>query len=247
MGSDHGDVNATGRIHESTVHGDVIQAGVANFHPPQPPPPDRRALWIGLLVLAVLVGLGSGLLLVRGQQSGANPGHDGRSSAPLVSPAPPGPSLPPASSAPSPPETPAPTPTYAPLSAPVQWRGQLTLDTGAESGRMNSGYELDPVPPRSAVLGDLSIHCVYACDPDQVAGKSVIPWTGPNPPGREDCRQKLNTVLGQQSMTVKAGSMACFGTAKMRVGYFTVRSAGGDGRITLDVTVWDLPSGYTQP
>ncbi|MFE2107746.1 hypothetical protein ACFXAF_18025 [Kitasatospora sp. NPDC059463] len=239
MGSDDGDVDATSRIHESTVHGGVVQAGIANFHPPQPPP-DRRALWIGLLVLAVLVGLGSGLLLVRGRQQDANLGQDDRSSAPPASPAPLAPSFP------TPKPTPTPTPTSEALFASVQWRGMLTLGTGAKSRTTNSGYELDPIPPRSADVGDLSIHCAEKCDPDKVAGKTVIPWTGSEEPSREDCVEQLNTVPGGQSVTVRAGSMACFGTAQMRVGYFTVLSAGGDGPITLNVTVWALDPWFLQ-
>ncbi|MFE4394550.1 MULTISPECIES: hypothetical protein [Streptomycetaceae] len=230
MGSDDGDVNVTSRIHESTVHGGVVQAGIANFHPPQPPP-YRRALWIGLLVLAVLVGLGSGLLLVRGRQQDANLGQDGRSSAPPASLAPLAPSFP----------TPTPTPTSEELFASVQWHGRLTLGAEARSGTTNSGYELDLMPPRSADGGDLSVHCAEKCDANKVSGKTVIPWTGSEEPSREDCVRQLNTPPGGQSMTVRAGSMACFGTAQMRVGYFTVLSAGGDGPIALDVTVWGLP------
>ncbi|MFE4397389.1 MULTISPECIES: hypothetical protein [Streptomycetaceae] len=240
-------MNATSRIGESTIHGNVVQAGVANIHPPQPPPPDRRALWIGLLLLGALVGLGSGLLLVRGQLSGADLARDGRSPSPPVSSASPG--SPPAPSPPEPvlpPEpTPAPSPAPAsgPVSVPVQWQGQLTLDTGMTSGRMIWGYGLDSVPPGTSPTGDLRLQCVGGCEQNQVTGQAVIPWPGPNPPSREDCRHKLNTVLGQQTVTVRPGSMACFGTAKMRVGYFTARSVGNDGRTTLDVTVWELPPG----
>lgn len=155
--------------------------------------------------------------------------------------APPSSTTPPPST--EPPSAPAtePPPSTAPAAVHVRWQGTLTLDDGSASGSPITGWSLDPVPPQRAPMGDLGLACQLSCEPGQIVGTTVVPWSGSAPPQREQCVALLNTHLGQRTADVTPGSIACFGTDGGRVGFFTAGGTAGAGRQTLAVTVWERP------
>ncbi|MFD7645873.1 hypothetical protein ACFV4P_35130 [Kitasatospora sp. NPDC059795] len=205
-------------------------------------------VWLGVAtsVLTILTWLG----FSNWHQVTALLGPSGEPSATAAPPPPPPPTVtgPASSSAaaqpsPSPPE-PQPSspssvvPTHSPTATvQVRWHGKLTLDDGSANGMPTTGWSLDPVPPQRAPLGDLGLACGLVCEPGQLVGNTIVLWEGPSVPDRPGCADLLDSHPGQRTVDVQTGSVACFGTNQMRVGYFKVLGSSG-GRQTLEVTVW---------
>ncbi|MFD5559047.1 hypothetical protein [Kitasatospora griseola] len=203
-------------------------------------------VWLGIAtsVLTILTWLG----FSNWHQVTTLLGPSGEPSTPAAPPPPPtvaGPASSSATAQPSPsPPQPQPSsassviPTHSPTAAVlVRWHGTLLLDDGSANGMPTTGWSLDPVPPQRAPLGDLSLACGLVCEPGQLTGNTIVPWEGSSAPDRPGCADLLNSHLGQRTVDVQTGSVACFGTNQMRVGYFKVLDSGS-GRQTLEVTVW---------
>lgn len=199
-----------------------------------------RASVAVLGVVALLLGM---MFFLRGgEDSGDDAGPGGPTttspSAPFTTPA----TTPPTS--PSPDETPPTSPTGPttrpaapePVSVGVRWHGTLTLD----GERMQTGWALDSVPPSRALTGDIGLSCQLVCETDQVWGNALAGWSSASPPTREQCRDRLNTVIGTQQLEVEPGAMGCVGTADMRIAYFRMLTMHGS-HMTLEAVVWDLP------
>ncbi|MEU6171028.1 hypothetical protein ABZ832_03795 [Streptantibioticus parmotrematis] len=222
----------------AAVVGEALEAGGIRM-----PALQRKEVRIAVALVGV-VALVLGLVAFRS-------GHSSNDSGPAPSPSA---SLlpPPAVSTTAPAPVPSPTPTTTPLTntptptptllpptpttVAVRWQGTLVLDGDA----LETGWALDPVPPSREPAGDLGLSCLLTCDADELAGNALVAWTGSGLPSREQCRDLLNTQLGNRQLDVQTGSVGCAGTQEQRIARFKVLSANG-GRFSLSVTVWQLP------
>ncbi|GAA1952838.1 hypothetical protein [Kitasatospora viridis] len=223
--------------------------------PPEPLPPTQphwltprrlAAVAAGVVALALVIAL-----VV--QEAGSGGGsHPGPGPLPPVSttPAPtgsasPSPSTPPAtptSSAPAPPppspspDTPSPSPSATVI--PVRWQGTVTLVDG-NNGPGQFYWDMDVYPPSPGLPSDLSLDCNLVCTSGRIDGHAVVPWKQSAAPTRDQCANLLNSELGQSSVDVKPGSMACFGTNQGRVGYFVTQDPPDQDSQLLAVVLWE--------
>jgi hypothetical protein len=119
----------------------------------------------------------------------------------------------------------------------VWWQGSLVL--GGYGGGPGGGWYLDQAPPGRAMTGDL----FYNGSNTITSNQALIRWDGDDPPKQQDCANLVDTQLGQQSVDVRKGTMACVKTAGGRVGYVRVDrisdSSDLNPTMTVAVVVWD--------
>lgn len=194
----------------------------------------RRTEWLPFAVvcggLVLLAAFGYGSFQGWGNQSAGQPAGVG---APTPSPTP----VSTGDTAEPPPggtvvaAPPSPTPTAGGLG----WRGTLVLTNGyGEAGwffERLPPYQLQGLPP------DLGVDCAVNCASDAVVVSdfAIAAWAGQGPPSEDQCSADL--ANSQVLSDVHVGSMGCFLTRSVQVGYFKVVAVTAQ-TMTVQVNLW---------